>query len=502
MKALGSWRGLLGVAVLTGTAMILLLVTPVLGSSHEDAIRLHMGTDYQSFDDGTTPQPITVGAKGCALSSATVSGPLVALSSGRGESPGYFDYSLGVKSGGSNGTPCSQVDDSETLVIETVPGQPSWTALRLDVELKSNAWVTVDLFSGAAPAGSFDLVTGASIADYNAANDPDVTPGSSFPYTALSTAADPVAACASPSDSGPDSGPNDNCLWSIEPGTSFDKMVMTTLIGSVSLEGSEDFGNDPDHDTLFFHNGPPVAEDDSFSVDENSGANTFPAPGVLANDTDPDENTLTAVYEPGSGPSDGTLSLNSDGSFTYTPDDNFFGQDSFRYRASDGTDLSDPATVAIEVVEVICPGETVSDQDGVVEGAFTHIGGEASPCKPYDVTASESEGVIDFALDDGPTVPFRGYLEFGAQEAPGGVNGRALQYDPDGEGPAGYQTVLLCLGPTFDGDGNVLAPTSGTILPTGQTWCLATMGSTADEAGLFLNLYQVYGESDPRFAID
>jgi hypothetical protein len=196
------------------------------------------------------------------------------------------------------------------------------------------------------------------------------------------------------------------------------------------------------------------------------------------------------------------LTLNSNGSFTYTPDADYFGEDSFAYRAGDGTDVSDPATVTIDVVEVICNGETVSDQDGDVEGAFTHIGGEGSPCKPYGVTADAATGVIDFTLGGGPTVPFRGYLEFVAQASPGGVNGQALQYDPDGDGPSGYGTVQLCIGPTFDGDGNVLPPTSGTILPTGETWCLASMASVADENGLFLNLYQVYGESDPKFVVN
>ena len=38
-----------------------------------------------------------------------------------------------------------------------------------------------------------------------------------------------------------------------------------------------------------------------------------------------------------SGPSHGTLTLNANGSFTYTPAANFNGSDSFTYRASDGT---------------------------------------------------------------------------------------------------------------------------------------------------------------------
>ena len=65
------------------------------------------------------------------------------------------------------------------------------------------------------------------------------------------------------------------------------------------------------------------------------------APGVLANDTDPDGDPLTAVLV--TGPSHGTLTLNANGSFTYTPAANFTGTDSFTYRASDGTLNSSPA---------------------------------------------------------------------------------------------------------------------------------------------------------------
>ena len=74
---------------------------------------------------------------------------------------------------------------------------------------------------------------------------------------------------------------------------------------------------------------------------------TVAAPGVLGNDTDPDGDPLTAALV--TGPSHGTLTLNGNGSFTYTPAGNFTGSDSFTYRASDGTLTSNPATVTITV---------------------------------------------------------------------------------------------------------------------------------------------------------
>ena len=70
---------------------------------------------------------------------------------------------------------------------------------------------------------------------------------------------------------------------------------------------------------------------------ENTVLNIL-APGVLGNDSDVDDDPITAVLYDDVG--NGTLSLSSDGAFTYTPNTNFAGQDSFAYRAYDGMDFS------------------------------------------------------------------------------------------------------------------------------------------------------------------
>ena len=49
--------------------------------------------------------------------------------------------------------------------------------------------------------------------------------------------------------------------------------------------------------------------------------------------------------------SDGTLSLASDGGFTYTPDAGFYGSDSFTYKANDGSDDGNTVTVTIDVIQ-------------------------------------------------------------------------------------------------------------------------------------------------------
>ncbi|MEQ6119384.1 Ig-like domain-containing protein, partial [Reichenbachiella sp. MALMAid0571] len=78
-------------------------------------------------------------------------------------------------------------------------------------------------------------------------------------------------------------------------------------------------------------NNPPIAVDDEETTDSIT-----PVDGnVLDNDTDPDGHNLTVNPSPVSGPLNGTLVLNSDGTFTYTPDSQFEGVDTFEYEVCD-----------------------------------------------------------------------------------------------------------------------------------------------------------------------
>src|SRR4029079_15397326 len=94
---------------------------------------------------------------------------------------------------------------------------------------------------------------------------------------------------------------------------------------------------------------PVAANDDSYTTPEDTQL-TVAAPGVLANDSDVDGDALSAVLV--TGPSHGTLTLNSDGSFTYMPAMNFNGIDSFTYKASDSQAQSGIATATITVTPI------------------------------------------------------------------------------------------------------------------------------------------------------
>ena len=99
-------------------------------------------------------------------------------------------------------------------------------------------------------------------------------------------------------------------------------------------------------------NRPPDARNDAYAPTEDA-AFTAPPPGVLGNDTDPDDDPLAAVL--GTDVANGTLVLRANGSFTYTPDPDFSGTDTFTYRASDGEATSAPATVTLTVAAVNDP---------------------------------------------------------------------------------------------------------------------------------------------------
>ena len=93
-------------------------------------------------------------------------------------------------------------------------------------------------------------------------------------------------------------------------------------------------------------NDRPAAAPNAYSTAAGTPL-TIDAPGVLDNDNDPEGLPLNALLT--TAPENGGLTLNTDGSFSYTPKPDFSGVDRFTYWASDGFNVSDPATVTVEV---------------------------------------------------------------------------------------------------------------------------------------------------------
>jgi hypothetical protein len=137
-------------------------------------------------------------------------------------------------------------------------------------------------------------------------------------------------------------------------------------------------------------NDAPSAVADSFSALKDRTLNVA-APGVLANDSDVDGDSLTAVKV--NSPAHGVVTLASDGAFSYTPAAGYTGPDAFTYRASDGTASSPNRIVSISVsaippVNTPTPPPTVaptpSPEPSPSESPLPSDSGLASPSAPAD----------------------------------------------------------------------------------------------------------------------
>ena len=94
-------------------------------------------------------------------------------------------------------------------------------------------------------------------------------------------------------------------------------------------------------------NDAPETEANSYSTIAGEELIVSPDDGLLQNDSDPEGEPLTASLD--TNPENGSVSVNEDGSFTYTPTDGFIGTDTFTYVANDGFRDSAATTVTIEV---------------------------------------------------------------------------------------------------------------------------------------------------------
>ena len=160
--------------------------------------------------------------------------------------------------------------------------------------------------------------------------------------------------------------------------------------------------------TVTLVNRSPTAQNDAYAPTEDVEF-TAPPPGVLGNDSDPDGDALTAVL--GTDVANGTLVLRANGSFTYTPDPNFNGTDSFTYRASDGEATSAPATVTLTVASVndvptAQPDVYATDEDEALTVDAPGVLGNDADADGDPLTAVLAGGVANGTLDLRPDGSF------------------------------------------------------------------------------------------------
>jgi VCBS repeat-containing protein len=231
---------------------------------------------------------------------------------------------------------------------------------------------------------------------------------------------------------------------------------------------------------------------------------------VLTNDTDLDDDPLTAVLA--TDVTMGTLSLAADGTFTYDPDPDVWSAagtttDSFTYRASDGFELSPPATVAINVAAVnddpsFTKGanQTVDEDAGpqTVAGWATSIssGPNESDTLTFEITANNNSGLFQA----GPAVSAAGTLTYTPAANANGSASISLRLDDNAGGITATQSFTITVdavndAPTFTkGANQSVEEGSGAVSVTG--WATNISPGPTDEAGQIVS-FSVVGNTNP-----
>ena len=158
-------------------------------------------------------------------------------------------------------------------------------------------------------------------------------------------------------------------------------------------------------------NAAPVATDDSYSLTEDT-ALSIAAPGVLGNDKDVEKNALSASVAVN--PTKGVLALGTNGAFTYTPNLNASGTDSFTYKANDGTSDSNIATVRLNITNVNDPpvftppttagyafNVRLDSAVGTQVGRVTATDPDSGDTRTYSITAGNTNNALSINASTG-----------------------------------------------------------------------------------------------------
>jgi VCBS repeat-containing protein len=193
-------------------------------------------------------------------------------------------------------------------------------------------------------------------------------------------------------------------------------------------------------------NRAPVAVADAYTTLED--ADLTPATGVLSNDTDADNDPLSA--EVVTDPQHGTVALNANGTFTYHPNADYHGSDAFTYRASDGALPSSTVTVTITVdpvndapsFSVLGDQSVMTDAAGEQQvGSFAQVislgaNEQSQQVAGYDVVVEEGADLFTQA----PAISPNGDLTYVLSGTPGTAKVNVQLRDDGGTDHGGQNT--------------------------------------------------------------
>jgi len=236
-------------------------------------------------------------------------------------------------------------------------------------------------------------------------------------------------------------------------------------------------------------NQPPVANSFSSSSVEDVPVNI----DLISQDADNDTISYTIL----DGPFHGEVVFITDSTVTYSPYNNFFGLDSFKYVAYDGEAYSEPAMVTIEVTEVNDKPVAIGDhfmiaEDDTLHGELHAEDGDYSPTQQemqdlsYSITLSTSNGTLSVIDTSGeftytPDVNFFGADSFLFSVTDNGTTDGAADFLSD--------TAMIHLFVEPMNDAPVLSAFADTSMSEDSTLVLAVFASDIDNAELSVYAY-------------
>ncbi len=275
-----------------------------------------------------------------------------------------------------------------------------------------------------------------------------------------------------------------------------------SLVNTATVRSSQadaNGANNTDSETTTVRaNTPPQAVDDMVTTDEDTAVTTG---NVLANDTDPDGDTLSVSSADSSSAQGGSVVNNGDGTFTYTPPAGFDGSDSFSYTVSDGNGGEDQATVRITVNAVNHPpvaadDTVVTDEDtavttGNVLANDTDPDGDTLSVSSADSRSAQGGSVVnhgDGTFTYTPPAGFSGNDSFGytVSDGNGGETRGTVQIAVNtvNHAPVAVSDSVTTTEGSPVTTGNVLANDTD---PDGDTLSIAGADSSSAEGGSVVN---------------
>ena len=249
-------------------------------------------------------------------------------------------------------------DGSFEYNAPATPGSYSFTYTADDGVTPAVATVTINVQAVTATADTYTATTNSVL---------------TIPAASGVLANDTPAGQLTASPSNPVLTPATAGLVTLNANGSFTYTPLFNFTGTVTFDYVATFGSNPGSPsatatvTINVGAAPVVtAVNDNYAVTANVSF-TVAAPGVLVNDSVTPPGTLTAELV--SPPTSGSVALNADGSFTYTPAVGFIGSATFQYRARQGGNVSNIATVTLTinaafVTPTLLPGVTPSPGPG------------------------------------------------------------------------------------------------------------------------------------------